>query len=150
MKPVNRDALLAPLRRFTLPATAPEEPATVLAVDDDPLAIELIEAVLAPEGYTVLKATGGEEGVALARQERPALVILDLLMPEVDGFAVVERLRADPATATIPIVILTSKTMTREERERLHGQITYLARKAEFSRAAFVELVRGLCEARSR
>ena len=150
VKPVSRDALVATLRRFNLPATAPEEPARVLAVDDDPLAIELIEAVLAPEGYTVLKATGGEEGVALARQERPALVILDLLMPEVDGFAVVERLRADPGTATIPIVILTSKTMTREERERLHGQIAYLARKAEFSRAAFVELVRGLCAAHAR
>jgi CheY-like chemotaxis protein len=58
----------------------------------------------------------------------------------------VERLRADPATAQIPIVILTAKTMSREEQERLNGQISYLAHKSEFNRAAFVELVRAFCE----
>jgi CheY-like chemotaxis protein len=64
----------------------------------------------------------------------------------VDGFAVVERLRADHVTAAIPIVILTSKSLTPDEKERLNGKIAYLARKGEFSRAAFVELVRGLME----
>jgi CheY-like chemotaxis protein len=65
-------------------------------------------------------------------------------MPDVDGFAVVERLRADPVTAAIPIVILTSKSLTPDEKDRLNGEIAYLARKGEFSRTAFVELVRGL------
>ncbi len=146
VKPVSRDKLLTALQRRTRVETVPQEGDKILAIDDDPMAIELIEAVLTPEGYTVLKATGGEEGVVMARQERPAVVILDLLMPEVDGFTVVERLRADPATADIPIVILTSKSMTREEKERLKGQISYLARKAEFNRAAFVELVHGFCQ----
>ena len=114
----------------------------MLVIDDDPLAIELVEAVLQPEGYTILKATSGEDGVALAQQELPSLIILDLLMPGVDGFAVVERLRADSATAAIPIIILTSKSMTREEKERLNGQISYLAHKGEFNRSAFVESVR--------
>jgi CheY-like chemotaxis protein len=67
-------------------------------------------------------------------------------MPEVDGFAVVEQLRADPVTATLPIVILTSKNLTADEKARLNGEIACLARKGEFSRAAFVELVRGLLE----
>jgi CheY-like chemotaxis protein len=67
-------------------------------------------------------------------------------MPEVDGFAVVERLRANAATAAIPIVILTSKNLTPDEKARLNGEIAYLARKGEFSREAFVELVRGLLE----
>ena len=147
VKPVNRDDLLAKLRRLNLRAGSSNGSCKVLAIDDDPMAIQLIEAVLKPEGYAVLTATGGEAGLALARQERPALVILDLLMPEVDGFAVVERLRADPATAAIPIVILTSKAMTRKEKERLNGEINYLARKGEFNRAAFLELVRGLCPA---
>ena len=142
VKPANRDDLLAALRRLTPAREAVNGAAKVLVIDDDPLAVELVEAVLQPEGYTVLKATGGEVGVALAGQASPQLIIVDLLMPGVDGFAVVERLRADPATAAIPIVILTSKTMTREEKERLNGQISYLARKAEFNRAAFVELVR--------
>ena len=142
VKPANRYDLLATLHRLTLTPQAMNGSAKVLVIDDDPLAIELVEVVLQPEGYTVLKTLNGEEGITLANRESPKLIILDLLMPEIDGFTVVERLRADPATANIPIVILTSKTMTREEKERLNGQISYLARKAEFNRAGFVELVR--------
>jgi CheY-like chemotaxis protein len=116
----------------------------VLAIDDDPRALELIEAVLGPEGYEVLKATSGQEGVAIAQREQPALVILDLLI-EVDGFWVVERLRADPATVAIPIVILTSRSMDPTERDQLNGKISYLARKGAFNRADLVNLVRSLC-----
>ena len=106
--------------------------------------MELLEAILTGEEFRVLKAYSGEEGLSAARQEAPALIILDLLMPEVDGFTVVERLRADATTAAIPIVILSSKNLTLHEKERLSGEIAYLARKSEFSRTGFVELVRGL------
>jgi len=147
VKPVNRDELLATLGRVSPPAGVSNGPVKVLAIDDDPMAIELIDATLKPQGYAVLKAGGGEEGLAAARREQPGLVILDLIMPEVDGFAVVEQLRADPATAAIPIVILTSKSMTIEEKNRLNGRISHLAQKAAFDRTAFVELVRGLCPA---
>jgi CheY-like chemotaxis protein len=150
VKPVSREPLLGTLRRL-LPPAEPGEAAgsapKVLAIDDDPMAIELIRAVLGGEGYTVLAAAGGEEGLALAQRETPALIILDLTMPEVDGFAVVERLRADPRTAAIPVVILTARTMTAEDKARLNGWISYLAEKGEFSRAAFVDLVRRLCPA---
>ena len=114
---------------------------TVLVIDDDPRAVELLEATFADQGYAVLTATGGEQGLELARRELPAVVLLDLLMPGIDGFAVVERLRADPATAAIPIVILTSKTMTPDDKHRLNGQISYLAHKGEFDREALIELV---------
>ena len=144
-KPVNRYELLATLRHVTAAAHTVGHPPRVLAIDDDPIAIELIEAVLQPEGYTVIKAMSGEAGIALAQDEHPSVVILDLLMPGLDGFAVVDRLRATSTTANTPIVILTSKTLNAEEQERLKGRIAFLARKAEFSRAAFVELVRGLC-----
>src|SRR5581483_8286104 len=142
VKPVDRDLLAATLRRLVA-----KTPTKVLAIDDDPLAITLVETVLGPQGFTVLRATGGEEGLALARQERPALVMLDLMMPDLDGFTVVERLRADPTTAAIPIVILTAKTMTDEDKARLNGQISYLAEKGQFSPADFVELVRRFCPA---
>ncbi len=142
VKPANRNDLLAALRHLTLVPKGMDGSAKVLVVDDDPMAIELVEAVLQPEGYTILKATDGENGLALAQKELPSLIILDLLMPGIDGFAVVESLRADRATTSIPIIILTSKTMTREEKERLNGQISYLAHKAEFNRSAFVESVR--------
>jgi signal transduction histidine kinase/DNA-binding response OmpR family regulator len=147
VKPASREDLLATLHRLTLPPRTVEAAPKVLVIDDDPLALELVEAVLCPQGYTVLKAAGGEDGLAQARQMLPRLIILDILMPGVDGFAVVQRLRVDVATAAIPIVILTSKTMTREDKERLNGQISFLAQKAEFSRVAFVEMVRGLCSA---
>jgi signal transduction histidine kinase/CheY-like chemotaxis protein len=146
VKPVNRDELLATLRRFTANDTGPSAPFKVLAIDDEPLALELIEAILVPQGFTVLRATGGEEGMMKAESEQPALIILDLLMPEMDGFTVAERLRANPATAEIPIVVLTSKSISQEEKQRLNSHISHLARKAEFSRVEFVELVRRLCQ----
>jgi CheY-like chemotaxis protein len=108
------------------------------------MAVELVEAILTGEGFHVLKAYSGAEGLSIARRELPVLIILDLLMPEVDGFAVVEKLRADPVTAAIPIITLTNKSLTPDEKARLNGEIAYLARKGEFSRAAFVELVQGL------
>ena len=74
-------------------------------------------------------------------------MILDLLMPEVDGFAVVERLRADPATAEIPIIVLTARAMSPADKARLNGRISHLAEKGAFDRAAFVDLVRRLAAA---
>jgi CheY-like chemotaxis protein len=100
-----------------------------------------MRAVLEPEGYAVVSASGGEEGVALASREHPDVVLLDLLMPGMDGFAVVDQLRADPATSEIPIVVLTSKTMTPEDKRRLNGEISYLAQKSEFDRDALIRLV---------
>jgi signal transduction histidine kinase/DNA-binding response OmpR family regulator len=145
VKPVQREALLATLRRVMFAADGVNGGPRVLAIDDDPLALELIEAVLVPAGYAVLKATDGQQGILIAQREHPGMVILDLLMPEMDGFAVVERLRADPSTAAIPIVILTSRGMTQQDRDRLNGQISHLARKGAFNRTEFVELVRNLC-----
>ncbi|HEX5912469.1 MAG TPA: response regulator, partial [Rubrobacter sp.] len=144
VKPVSREELMNALQRVSLTQRRQREQITVLAIDDAPMAVELVEAILTGQGCRVLKAYGGQEGLAVARREVPALIILDLLMREVDGFAVVERLRADPVTATIPIVILTSKNLTADEKERLNGEIAHLARKGELSRGVFVDLVRGL------
>jgi signal transduction histidine kinase/CheY-like chemotaxis protein len=147
VKPVSREDLMGALQRVSL-MRRPPETVTVLAIDDDPMALELVDAILSREGFQVRKAYGGEEGVAAARRELPALIILDLLMPEMDGFTAVERLRADPTTATIPIVILTNKHLSPDEKARLNGQIASLARKGEFLRAAFVDLIRGLLQPR--
>jgi signal transduction histidine kinase/CheY-like chemotaxis protein len=143
VKPVSREDLVSAIERINL-MQRPREAVTILAIDDDPMALELVDATLTGEGFRVCKASGGAEGLAIACREMPSLIILDLVMPDVDGFAVVERLRADPTTAAIPIVILTSKSLTPDEKARLNGEISSLARKGEFSRAAFVELVRGL------
>jgi signal transduction histidine kinase/DNA-binding response OmpR family regulator len=139
VKPVGKDQLLAALYRV---AAMPERRHTVVAIDDDPLAIELVRVSLEPEGWTVLGAATGQEGVTLIKQRQPSAVLLDLLMPGMDGFEVVEALRADPDTKSIPIVILTSKSMTQQDKERLRGRITYVARKTEFDLSGLAGLLR--------
>jgi len=129
VKPVGKEELLAALYRAS---AMPERKRTVVAIDDDPLAIELVRVNLEPEGWTVFGAATGQEGLALIRERQPSAVLLDLLMPGMDGFEVVEALRADPGTKNVPVVILTSKSMTRQDKERLQGRITYVARKTEF------------------
>ena len=148
LKPIDAATLLGTLRRVIRAiGGSGADPVTVLAVDDDPMAIELLRASLEPAGYTVLTAGNGAEGLELARLAQPDLVILDLMMPEMDGFAVVAALRDDARTATIPIVVLTSKTMTADEKTVLNGRISHLARKGDFNRTEFLALVRGLCPA---
>jgi signal transduction histidine kinase/DNA-binding response OmpR family regulator len=139
VKPVGKEQLRAALYRA---AARPERKHTVVAVDDDPLAIELVRANLETEGWTVLGAATGQEGLALIRERQPSAVLLDLLMPGMDGFEVVEALRAEPDTKSIPVVILTSKSMTPEDKERLQGRITYVARKTEFDLSGLAGLLR--------
>jgi signal transduction histidine kinase/CheY-like chemotaxis protein len=129
------------------PATAASGPRTVVVIDDDPLDLALVEAVLTPEGFAVLRAANGMEGVKLVRARRPGVVLLDLMMPDMDGFAVVEMLRAEPATADVPIVVLTHKEMTRADRDRLGDRINHVAQKGELDRAQLVELVGELASA---
>jgi signal transduction histidine kinase/DNA-binding response OmpR family regulator len=139
VKPVGKEQLLAALYRA---AAMPEQKHTVVAIDDDPLAIELVRASLEPEGWTVLGAMTGQEGLALIRERQPSAVLLDLLMPGMDGFEVVEALRADPETKSVPVVILTSMSMTHQDKERLQGRITYVARKTEFDLSGLAGLLR--------
>ena len=139
VKPVGKEQLLAALYRA---AAMPERKHTVVAIDDDPLAIELVRASLEPEEWTVLGAATGQEGLALIREQQPSAVLLDLLMPGMDGFEVVEALRSDPDTKSVPVVILTSKSMTQQDKERLQGRITYVARKTEFDLSGLAGLLR--------
>jgi signal transduction histidine kinase/CheY-like chemotaxis protein len=138
VKPVDRASLLAALERCAAPENGRLR---LVAIDDDPADLDLLEAVLAPKGWLVVRAGGGEAGVQAVRRERPAVVLLDLLMPDVDGFAVVEQLRADPVVGDVPIVVLTSKDMTPADHERLSGQISYLAQKGMVPSTELVELV---------
>ena len=95
-----------------------------------------------PRAGSVVRADGRRgRACEWCGSERPAVVVLDLLMPDVDGFAVVEQLRADPLVDDVPIVVLTSKDMTRADHERLAGQISYLAQKGTFPQAELVDLV---------
>jgi two-component system alkaline phosphatase synthesis response regulator PhoP len=85
------------------------EKTTILVVDDEEDIIELVELNLAREGYQVLGCTTGEKALEIARLKAPALIVLDLMLPGMDGMEVCRRLKGDPKTARIPVVMLTAK-----------------------------------------
>jgi CheY-like chemotaxis protein len=82
---------------------------TVLVVDDDPVIQKLLQVNFEMEGYTVLTASDGVEGVERARADNPDIIICDIMMPRMDGLEVTKTLKADPATAKIPILLLSAK-----------------------------------------
>lgn len=102
----------------------------VLAIDDQPDNLALMEALLAPHGFRVLGCTSGPEGLAAALRDKPHLVLLDLSMPGMDGFEVLSRLRADPRTQHLPVLVLTAtlKDATMVERGLALGATEYLVK----------------------
>lgn len=90
---------------------------TILIVDDEPENIELLDRRLSRRGFTVVGATSAEEGLKLALSERPALILMDIKMPNLDGFDAMRMLQADPLTAGIPVIALTAHAM-QEDRDR--------------------------------
>ena len=118
---------------------------TVLVVDDDPKAVEVIAAFLPAPTYTVLRAYGGGEAIGMAQRMRPDLVLLDLMMPGVSGFDVVDALRRTPSTSQIPIVVVTAKQVTAKDRAVLKnnaGAVIQIVEKAGFNRTGFTNEVR--------
>lgn len=89
----------------------------ILVVEDVPNVLELIEVTLRFKGYEVITARNGEEGLAAARTQNPAMIITDILMPRLDGYAFVQQLRSDPATRGIPVVFLSATYVTPEDRD---------------------------------
>lgn len=89
------------------PELLPEGASTVLVIDDDPTVCDLLQRFLSKEGFRVARASGGEEGLRLAKELRPTAITLDVLMPGMDGWAVLSALKADPALADIPVIMLT-------------------------------------------
>ena len=90
---------------------------TILIVDDEPENIELLDRRLSRRGFTVVGATSAEEGLKVALSERPALILMDIKMPNLDGFDAMRLLQADPLTAGIPVIALTAHAM-QEDRDR--------------------------------
>jgi CheY-like chemotaxis protein len=140
--PVSRQELYDTLVELGLSPVSGDRTIRVLVVDDDPKAVELIAVRIRTMASEVLRAYGGREAIEIARRELPDLIVLDLLMPEVDGFEVVEALNADPETACIPVVVVTASTLTDEERSRLNGFVATVMGKAGFDSQRFIAEVR--------
>ena len=142
VKPIKKETLIKALETINWEPKARKTPIKILAIDDDPKAVELIAAALEPKGFKVLKTYGGEEGVEVAKAEQPDVIILDLLMPGVNGFEVLDRLEKAPATKKLPIIIFTVKHLSAKEKQRLKGRIARLAPKQEYSPQRLVGMVR--------
>jgi signal transduction histidine kinase/DNA-binding response OmpR family regulator len=129
VKPVGGDELLAALRRVVSDRAQPLSGRRILVVDDDLAALRLVRVTLEPLGWDVHTCDQGTEAHAMVRAIRPQVLLVDLLMPETDGFDVVEQVHADPDTSDIPIVVLTAKSLTTEDRRRLQGRVEFVAAK---------------------
>jgi CheY-like chemotaxis protein len=113
-------------------------------VEDDPATRAMTRRILEKEGWKVTEAENGHRALQCMAQERPSLILLDLMMPEMDGFEFTERVRQYPEWRTIPIVVVTAKDLTAGERRRLNGYVETILHKAGDSREALLTQVRDL------
>lgn len=134
------DGLLAALTKVSI-----DRFPRIAIVDDEPDARRLIRRILQTQGnYTLYEAANGKEAIDLIRKELPNLVILDLMMPGVDGFSVMEALQLKPETSDIPIIVVTAKELTTNEKQRLQGHIQALMQKGDFLSDDLLDEVRTL------
>ena len=117
-----------------------EEP-LILVVDDDATARDLVERHLERAGFAVVTARGGQEGLRLVRELRPAAVTLDIMMPDLDGWTVLAAIKGDPALASIPVVLMS--IVDQKNRGYALGAADYLVKPVD--RAKLVETLTGIC-----
>jgi signal transduction histidine kinase/CheY-like chemotaxis protein len=137
-KPFDRDLLIQAINRHR----RGDGPAQVLVVDDDAKTREMLRRMLRKEGWTVAEAANGREALRQLERSRPALVLLDLMLPEMDGFEVLERMRREAVWRAIPVIVVTAKDLTRAEIERLNGQVVKVLQKGSYRRRDLLDDVR--------
>ena len=142
-KPVPARMLRSVLQRLhLLDASGDGCASPVLVVDDEPQALEVVGSLLAANGCTSLCARDGREALSMARAHKPRLIILDLLMPGMSGFEVLAALRADDATAGIPVVVLTAMELDAAQRSALQDQTCSVVRKSRFNEQRLLAALR--------
>jgi signal transduction histidine kinase/CheY-like chemotaxis protein len=138
MKPVQREKLVTVMNKYVM--SHYDQP--ILVIEDDITASELVSKLLRRDGYTVTEAKNGIEALAQVAEQIPALILLDLMMPEMDGFQFIEELRKQVQWRRIPVVVLTAKTITEEDEQRLSGYVKQIIQKGSFSPQSLLEEVR--------
>ena len=136
-KPIDRERLVTVLEKY-------RRDLPVLIVDDDATVRQLLRRMLEPEGYTVVEADNGRAALERLREVSPSVVLLDLMMPEMDGFEFVAEFRRHEPWRAIPIVVITAKELTGDDHERLNGYVQKILQKGAHSRAELLADVREL------
>jgi PAS domain S-box-containing protein len=129
-KPIDRNYLTNLLQKYRCAAP----PCPVLVVEDEPDLRELMRRVLEKEGWVVAEAENGRVALERVAENRPELIVLDLMMPEMDGFAFIETLRQNAAWRSIPIVVVTAKDLSTEDHRRLSGYVQQVLHKGAYDR----------------
>jgi CheY-like chemotaxis protein len=130
LKPIDYDRLAELLHKYSSEST----PASVMVVEDNTENREMMRRQLTKAGWQVMEATNGREALTLMDTQQPGIILLDLMMPEMDGFEFLDELRRRPQWRTIPVIVLTAKDLTPEDRRRLDGQIERVYQKGAFNR----------------
>jgi PAS domain S-box-containing protein len=129
-KPVDWDRLAAILQKYR----CAHPPCTVLVVEDDADTRDMLQRLLTRENWAVTEATNGRVALERMAESQPELILLDLMMPEMDGFAFLDALRQQDAWRSIPVVVVTAKDLTPEDRQRLNGYVEQILQKGAYSR----------------
>ncbi|NWG14944.1 MAG: response regulator [Acidobacteria bacterium] len=142
-KPIERDRLAAVLSKYR--CDVPE--CSVLLVEDDEVTREMMRRMLEKAGWSVAEAENGRVALERVAECRPELILLDLMMPEMDGFQFIAELRQRPETHNTPIVIITAMDLTEADRQRLNGSVIQILQKGAYGREELLEQVRNLVAA---
>ena len=119
----------------------------MLVVEDDPATREIVESRLGKEGWNVVTATNGKVALDRLQGGLPDLVLLDLMMPEMDGFEFLESFRKHPGCASITVVVMTAKTLTETDHQRLRGKVTQIVQKGSNLQGSLAEEIRSALQA---
>jgi CheY-like chemotaxis protein len=138
VKPVGRDQLASVLNKYRI---GDDSQRLVMIVEDDVITREVMATMLKNEGWRVFKAENGKVALEHLEDKKPSLIILDLLMPEMDGFEFVAHLRENPKWRSLPVVVLTSTKLSTEDQAHLHGYVDTIFQKESYSRDQLLELV---------
>jgi PAS domain S-box-containing protein len=140
LKPFDRETILAALSHV------PPPQGHLLVVDDDPKVVDLVGQLLEGEPYEILSAVDGQAAVEAIAHRRPDVILLDLLMPRMDGFTLIEQLRQDPQLQRIPVIVLTAKTLTAAEQMLLDQSVRTVIQKRGLDRDTLIQELRSLLQ----
>jgi len=140
-KPIDRDRLTAVLRKYHRDR---QRPGSALVVEDDLVAREMMRRTLEKDGWVVSEAENGRLGLERTAEDKPELILLDLMMPEMDGFEFVTELRKRDEWRSIPVVVVTARDLTPEDHLRLNGSVARVLQKGGYSREVLLGEVRDL------
>jgi CheY-like chemotaxis protein len=146
-KPIHREKLVELMQRFK----ARMGRTHVLLVEDDPVQRDFLRGWLEPQQWKLSEAENGRVALERIKEDMPHIILLDLMMPEMDGFQLVAALQEQPAWRRIPVIVITAHDLSAEERARLNSGIESVLLKQQFSPADLIEKVRSLIsDARQR